>query len=75
LDTLFRFLGANFLGPLVQAGFVLLKRDPDNQIATDNLAAKLGLARTCITILSRSRNRRRKDRGADDRTQFRSRMR
>ena len=34
-------LGANFFGPLVQAGFVLLKRDPDNQIATDNLTAEL----------------------------------
>jgi hypothetical protein len=54
-------LGANFLGPLIQASFVLLKRDPDNQIATDNLTPKPGLARSCFAILGRSRKRCRKD--------------
>ena len=29
---------------LLQAGLILLKRDPDNQIATDKLAAEVGLA-------------------------------
>ena len=51
LDTLFRFLGANFLGPLLQASFVLLKRDPDNQITTHNLTAELGLALACFALL------------------------
>jgi hypothetical protein len=39
MDAFFRLLGANFFGPLLQASFVLLKRDPDNQIATDDLTA------------------------------------
>jgi hypothetical protein len=30
LDALFRFLAAYFLGPRLQASFVLLKRDADN---------------------------------------------
>jgi hypothetical protein len=51
LDALFRFLGANFLSPLLQPSFVLLKRNPDNQIATDNLTAELGLALACLALL------------------------
>jgi hypothetical protein len=35
----FSLLGAYFVGPTLQAGFVLLKRDPNNQIAADDLTA------------------------------------
>src|SRR5215813_9953745 len=51
LDALFRLLGAYFLGPLLQPGFVLLKSDPDNVITTDNLTAELGLACACLALL------------------------
>jgi hypothetical protein len=51
LDALFRFLAAYFLGPLLQASFVLLKRDPDDQIAANNLTAKGGLARALLVLL------------------------
>jgi hypothetical protein len=64
LGALLCFLGANFFGPLFQAGFVLLKRDPDNQIATDNLTAESGLARARLSILSQRRSCGRKDPGA-----------
>jgi hypothetical protein len=43
LNALVCFLGPNFLGPLIQAGLVLLERDPDDQVATDNLSTKPGL--------------------------------
>ena len=75
LDALFRFLAAYFLGALLQTGFVLLKRDPDGQIAANNLAAKGGLARAGLVVFRRRRNRHCKAYGADDRTEFRSRMR
>jgi hypothetical protein len=60
LNALFRLLGANFFGTLIQARFVLLKRDPDNQITTDNLTTELSLARACFTILGQRRSRGRK---------------
>src|SRR5262245_25552659 len=69
--TLFRLLGAYFLGALLQTGFVLLKRDPDNVITTYNLTPELGLACACLALFRRRRNRR-QDCGADDRTEFRS---
>jgi hypothetical protein len=70
LNPFFCLLGANLLGPLVQASLVLLKRDPNNIIATDNLSAELGLACACLTVLGRSRNRCRKHQGADERSQL-----
>jgi hypothetical protein len=75
LNALFCFLGANFLGPLVQAGLVLLERDPDNQIATNDLAAELCFARACLTVLGRNGNRHRKDCGKGDSILFQSWMR
>ena len=51
MDALLRFLAAYLLGPLLQARFVLLKRDPDGQIASNNLTAKGGLARAGLVVL------------------------
>jgi hypothetical protein len=38
------------LGSLLQAGFVLLKRDPDNRITTYNLTTELSLACANLAI-------------------------
>ena len=46
----FRFLAAYFLSPLLQTGFVLLKRDSDDLIAANNLTAKGGLARALLLL-------------------------
>src|SRR5262249_955 len=62
---LFRLLATDFLGPLLQTGFVLLKRDPDNQITAYNLTAELGLACACVALFPRRRNRRCQDCGAN----------
>src|SRR5262249_27386146 len=72
LDARFRFLGAYFLGTPLETGFVLLKRDPDNQIAADNLTPKGGLARALLVLLCSPRNHRCQDCQADDRSEFRS---
>jgi hypothetical protein len=75
LDALLCFFRANLVGSLLQALFVLLKRYPDNRIATDNLTAEFCLAGARLTILSQRRTCRRKHRGTDHRLQFGSRMR
>jgi len=71
LNTLFRFFGANFLGPLLQAGFVLFERDPDYQITTYNLTAEFGLACACLALLRPGRDHSRQDCRAGDGTEFR----
>src|SRR5262249_20188072 len=53
LLTLLAFLGAIFLAPPLQAGFVLPKRDADNVIPKNTLTAELGLASACLALLRR----------------------
>src|SRR5262249_8450417 len=66
LDALLRFLAAYFLGSQLQAGFVLLKCDPDGQIAANNLTTKGGRARARLAVLRRRRRPCCQDCGADD---------